>query len=542
MKKFTKLFLMSFMAAGLFSCSNDNEPVSPDQPVNPSGERIYMQFQLDMPSASRSATDDAGNSNSNAKEDTEVGQDAENKVTDIQLLLVDAATDKIIAKSADGFTQKGTMCLVPFQSASLEALAKKGEGTNVNVIAFCNYHAGATSVKAESYRDAKFALGGDGTTAAIWANNHFMMTNANTAVCKLPALEQLKQCTKEETAWNIGKISVERTAARFDFSPKTDGDYAVPDAGVNINVRLTHMAMFNISKECYDLRRVSANGKGAGELFGKELPWALSGSAYTGGNYVVDTDAANKVATNFLDNEEKDLDWTVISTLDQADSWKGNDKGNNAYYIWRYATENTIPAGVSQKQNIATGVSFKGEIVATASEDPIATEIAATINAHTEPVYVLNGQLCGSWNTMEKLALSANDEGVLTNEALNGAYKVAKEILGQGSDKVAAAKSAGFSVYEPTGDKYLVYYNYYNRHNNNAGNVEEGKDANEVTAPMEFAVVRNNVYKLKVDKINKLGTPNWEKPGDIDIETEDVFFQVSVEILPWTVRVNNIEL
>ena len=65
---------------------------------------------------------------------------------------------------------------------------------------------------------------------------------------------------------------------------------------------------------------------------------------------------------------------------------------------------------------------------------------------------------------------------------------------------------------------------------------------------MEFAVVRNNVYKLCVDNIYKLGHPTPGKDPDPDPEDpfdpdEDLnyYFNVTARVLPWTVRVNHIE-
>lgn len=65
--------------------------------------------------------------------------------------------------------------------------------------------------------------------------------------------------------------------------------------------------------------------------------------------------------------------------------------------------------------------------------------------------------------------------------------------------------------------------------------------------PMEFAVVRNNIYKLAVTNIKRLGhprisdnDPDPEKPDDPD-ESGDVYIDVDFQILHWTVRVNNIE-
>ena len=64
---------------------------------------------------------------------------------------------------------------------------------------------------------------------------------------------------------------------------------------------------------------------------------------------------------------------------------------------------------------------------------------------------------------------------------------------------------------------------------------------------MEFGVVRNNVYKLAVTDINRLGHPRISEndpdpvdPDDPD-EKDDVYLTLSVEVLPWVVRINNIE-
>ena len=69
---------------------------------------------------------------------------------------------------------------------------------------------------------------------------------------------------------------------------------------------------------------------------------------------------------------------------------------------------------------------------------------------------------------------------------------------------------------------------------------------------MEFATVRNNVHKLSVTNINLFGHPYQDDPEnpdpDPDPETPDqpdesvnYYFTVSVKVLPWTVRINNIE-
>lgn len=107
-------------------------------------------------------------------------------------------------------------------------------------------------------------------------------------------------------------------------------------------------------------------------------------------------------------------------------------------------------------------------------------------------------------------------------------------------EKVTAA---GITIFQSSVDEgtpgYYCYYYYWNRHNDN--------DVPGVMAPMEFAVVRNNVYKLSVDKISRLGhpripgnDPDKPTPGTPD-ESDLVYLDVKVEITAWSVRVNNIE-
>ena len=105
---------------------------------------------------------------------------------------------------------------------------------------------------------------------------------------------------------------------------------------------------------------------------------------------------------------------------------------------------------------------------------------------------------------------------------------------------------AGFTGYTPDSEgNYYTYYYYWNRHNDNLDN--------KVMDNMEFAVVRNNVYKLCVDKIAKFGHPTPPGPDDpapidpdpvdpVDPDEElNYYFTVTVKVLPWVVRVNHIE-
>ncbi|MBD5299295.1 MAG: fimbria major subunit [Bacteroides sp.] len=107
-----------------------------------------------------------------------------------------------------------------------------------------------------------------------------------------------------------------------------------------------------------------------------------------------------------------------------------------------------------------------------------------------------------------------------------------------------AMTEAGFTLYQSSTDGtdgigYYCYYYYWNRHNDNG--------RNGIMGPMEFCVVRNNVYKIAVTNIKSIGHPriteNDPNPPtpDTDDETDDVYLTVQVEVLPWVVRVNDVE-
>ena len=67
---------------------------------------------------------------------------------------------------------------------------------------------------------------------------------------------------------------------------------------------------------------------------------------------------------------------------------------------------------------------------------------------------------------------------------------------------------------------------------------------NSVLGPMEFAIMRNNIYSLAVTGINMVGDPVIvPKPGTPDEypKPEEAALNVQVEILPWIVRYNDIE-
>ena len=540
--KWSYLFMAMGIATAFSACSDEVDlSANNEESTEESTSQVFMQFNLELPEVSRSTTQIGGGSDAGV----EIGKDYENQVSEVLVVITDATEgstyDKFIAKSSvvTPSSANNTTYVVPFKTTELTSSA----GKSVNVYVYCNPTEELTKATTFDVNKDYYTLT-DATNATIWTKNKFLMTNADKDYKRtLPA--NLDNYKVESNPFDLETIKVERAAARFDYKSSVDDEtYTLmgEDGKAEVTVTLTDMALVNLSKEFYYLRRVSDDGTSTN---------AAIGGTETNTNYVVDTDYDWKSGSTITDYSDHffyvynqnsgsaDYTWTSISSLtseDNDESWNSGENANDkrkGYKIWRYATENTIPKGTDdglQKKGITTGVVFKGEIKG------VSDDMKALLNG-TNTVYVFDNILWGTWDNVKTAAaeVKESDKTTLANPSLAAAYNKAKDNYTD-----AKAVAAGFTIFKPnTNKKYEVLYYYWNRHNDNKNNGSMG--------PMEFAVVRNNVYKLSVTGVNKFGhptnpddDPDPENPGDPD-EEDDVYFRVAVEVLPWVVRINNIE-
>lgn len=433
-------------------------------------------------------------------------------------------------------------------------------------------------------------------TNSISEPKRFLMTNALPQNVTLPAYSVLsKQHTTRETAFNLGEVKVERVSCRFDFMQTTVQGQSEPNLypvteGISnqqiASIRLDGMALFNEAKEYYLLPHMSADS-----LYTTPV---ICGNE-TSNNYVMSPNADTKrtFMANPTSAAPSDLYYFPVSTLPNAYTYtpisavaNGIQDNENSvtnqpswthtgdYRIWRYATENTIPGIYGQRHALTTGVIFRGEIVPVtnaAAGTPAKTLADAmaskkTIYAFSQTTGGSNPQISvvlGTAMDVYKYSAYHNPSQIRAKfvDALRAGYfklldKDGKQIAVTASttEDVIFAKETGvadvqgettnnnalyaeqnnydFIAYTPTDGHYYVYYYYYNRHNDNGLNT---------MGVMEFATVRNNIYKLKVDNIMRFGLPG-DKPDKPDTpdETPDIYFKVSVKVLDWVVRVNNI--
>lgn len=616
-----------------------NEPgVYPGHPE----DAVYMNVNIQLPVGgknTRSETDsDKDDDYGTSTDGTEVGKDYENKVNGVLIVLADASNNFIAAGEHNSLPVVREGIVNTTQKINKSALAAYyGNGTleagkdQVNLYVFCNPTMELKQIFEKSGTDNKWIdeiatleeePNGTATGAAVWGGNDhkagFLMATASSKDIKkyIPKnFTDWDNFTTENNAFdfsgkntlsngteigNIGNIRVERVVARFDFkdgSPSKDQTYVIAekDNKPTLKVKLNKMALINMSKHFYYLRRVSDNGlPNKVEICGTEYD---SGQSW---NYVVDTDAEQKNGDinasypfadyfNFCLGHQDNNTWSIDETArdqwytslisdvikkdeDNDDKWN-NNHSRDGYRIWRYATENTIPGMNKQENGISTGIVFKGKIQVT-TDAPQALQDAinkATGDSNADAIlYAYSNQLYVSWTEVRKAALdaTANEEfkkavfGTPKNTPSETVYSddtkspdylwnIWHNVKGHNDaaalsafKEVATNKDHQFTLYQSSRDEndgagYYCYYFYWNRHNDNGNN--------GVMGPMEFAVVRNNVYKLSVVDINRLGHPRLSEndpdpvdPGTPD-EKGDIYLKLSVEVLPWVVRINDIE-
>lgn len=654
-RKNWSIFFIGMLAMCTIAGCSDNELNGGNEPgVYPGHpeDAVYMNVNIQLPVGgknTRSETDsDKDDDYGTSTDGTEVGKDYENKVNGVLIVLADASNNFIAAGEHNSLPVVREGIVNTTQKINKSALAAYyGNGTleagkdQVNLYVFCNPTMELKQIFEKSGADNKWIdeiatleekPNGTATGAAVWGGNDhkagFLMATASSKDIKkyIPKnFTDWDNFTTENNAFdfsgkntlsngteigNIGNIRVERVVARFDFkdgSPSKDQTYVIAekDDKPTLKVKLNKMALINMSKHFYYLRRVSGNGLADNGLADNGLPnkVEICGTEYDSGqswNYVVDTDAEQKKGDinasypfadyfNFCLGHQDNNTWSIDETArdqwytslisdvikkdeDNDDKWN-NNHSRDGYRIWRYATENTIPGMNKQENGISTGIVFKGKIQVT-TDAPQALQDAinkATGGSNADAIlYAYSNQLYVSWTEVREAALdaTANEEfkkavfGTPKNTPSKTVYSddtkspdylwnIWHNVKGHNDaaalsafKEVATNKDHQFTLYQSSRDEndgagYYCYYFYWNRHNDNGNN--------GVMGPMEFAVVRNNVYKLSVVDINRLGHPRLSEndpdpvdPGTPD-EKGDIYLKLSVEVLPWVVRINDIE-
>lgn len=358
-------------------------------------------------------------------------------------------------------------------------------------------------------------------------------------------------------------VNVERMAARLDY--KAEASYTCTDpAYTGATVEITGAALVNnLTAGSYMLKRVASTVDGVPTYLGNETP-----DAGVQTNYVLDPWTADKTSAN----NSFTIGGEVKTAEDLYGEWFGNISQDPNYWAdyvqpgievsdgteqWQrigYTLENTTAAEEAGKR-YSTGVVFKAKFnpqgVANYTEGETFFALGTHLFASMEDMmtYVYGADFsqfddkidaCDNWAAVKNFAaslldndpsgykafLQGQDEAqdlvqvkeslkwsayMLSNcgysASLNETYKV--ELDQNGIVTRNALQSYGVRTYEDA----TCYYTWWVRHSND--------NNDETKGIMEYAIVRNNIYKLTVNSIYSLG-------NDVPGEDENIILDVYV--------------
>lgn len=484
----------------------------------------------------------------------EAGQDNENAITSaVAFFYQGSGTDGVNSngntpiKAAVSFNVGGSIDRT-YTTSPQQVDLKNG---TYNVIVVANPGADWWTGKSLTLADVRDHIQTAAWTVSGSDYSNFVMTSAADATLTLESNPEDNPATAE--------VNVERMAARLDY--KTTGTYTCDDPAYESNnqkatVEITGAALVNnLTAGSYLLKRV------ADDVNGTNL-------SYLGD----ETADENGVATNYV------LDpWTTNKSKDLYGEWFGNisqDPNYWAAYVqqgtsvsdgtetWQrigYTLENTTAAEEAGKR-YSTGVVFKAKFypkgVANYNDGETffayGTKIYASMEDMMAGFYgskfadLDNITNCTTWGEvkqfitstlltndpsgynkyLEGLAEGKNDAETVSGASLtwsnymknecgysaslnNGVYSVT---LDQNEDISTreALQPYGTRTYEDA----TCYYTWWVRHSNDNNDDAKGM--------MEYAIVRNNIYKLTVNSVYSLG---GEVPEDesliVDVYVND---------------------
>lgn len=585
---------------GLFTaCSNEVDEVIDNGSDTKADAYLSVSFTMPAGATTRAASD---NPNGGEKGDgNEEGTTAENAVTDVDMYLFNIAEDGTIgtlglkrhiehgeitgSQNGNVYTTNPVQVLVGKYAVYIVVNQPETDIDNINSIAI---GASLADFQAKCYSAAA-------KTGAYCTGNHFLMTNAfeigaEKGTGNSSYKEGIADITKENNDASKAAtvtVSVERAAARIDFTVKNaDNAYEVKNAnGIKIaDVTIKSYKILNTRSNAWFLKRVSKAGDTADLIIGgDEKP-----DAGTNTNYVVENKFNIKQTT-------KDF----FSTVDYTNNYS---RRYNTYVSWKkittttvkdkqvlaYCMENTMPQA-NQVLGLTTTVLFKAKYT------PVADAITGTLDADGTFYRFKEGTtLYATIADVLKAKYNVADGGDVYDAAIKGEFLNLSEEAFEAAQKaddtltkesyvtvaINTAKQAG--LYAENIEKFvngICYYSFMIRHSNN-------NDPN-VSGIMEFATVRNNIYKLAINSVSSLGdftsgTPgpkdpnkpeegrpdepdntdggNPEIPGVTDTENPEdptpivpvdpsnpdenlkTYLDATINILDWTLRNNGIDL
>ena len=575
---------LSLMAAG---CSmTDDVECPPDGGDTPGMSDAFIQLSFGMADAQGTRANPDGGEDGDGHE---AGQTNENIVSTAVAFLFDgnvtvngkASTPvtPVYFPSVTGPTEAGgTGIDAVWETAPVQTTVENGD---YNVIVVANPGDNRWWEQAENQtlgavRDYiqqkawKKAESSDGTISY----SDFLMSSADEPTEKLTINNNSENEPAKVT------VNVERMAARVDYL--AENEYTCTDPAYNgATVEITGATIVNrLTAGSYLLKRVADDVNGTNlEYLGDETatntvatnyvldPWTALKTQQSLEDEVFEVNGQNVAAAGLYDAE------TYIPTRsDNPENWADYCKAGVAataddYLRVGYALENTTDR-LSTSLNYNTGIVFKAQFHPQGVDD---YSVGNTFFTYNGTIYPSLTNMVGQLNTQADFATYAKDEiaKLTTWDGLKGFANSLNDPTGYGDYLTDYADEHSSDVFTPTANELTWTYYLYNK----LGVVEDAEKGPEINlngvetraklyessnellrtyykgqcyyiwwlrhsndgddetnGVMEYAVVRNNIYKVYVESIYSLG-------GDIP-DNEQIKARVYVN--KWTMLENEV--
>lgn len=505
----TYLLLPFLLALLVTACKDDTLPASPAEEEE-AGSGVYVSVVVNTGGSNASRADgatDTYNPTGGEKGDGEqAAVDYENKIYNLHLYFFDGGEDENgVRKGINADSNIPILAHVSFDNADLYGTGKTYHtqsveinelqiGKTYDVLAIVNIDP-KTSINSSTLGDLR-----SNNLEAITPSDEqwFVMSSANS---EFDAEKRINSVTIEtgNTKNNPATvyIDVERLAARIDCH--VENSYSIEGTGDQVSftgfiVVNKYVANDNYERS-YVFKRVSENinlSNNQVVYLGDEEP--QEGGVAT--NYVIGPMTLNPPQLNetfhhydnsFYFHQDTPEDWE--DTWLQLNNTVTSEQNGITYHLLDYAQENIVPADVAETQcaKYCTGIVFKAKYT------------PAGITAESDgSFYQYNNKFYG---TLDQI----------------------KNELGVGYIGPADMERYGITKYEDG----ICYYTYWIKH------ADDGDDTK--VSPMEYAIVRNNIYQINVTGIHGIGTvtptdyglyltctvADWVEENEITIDFND---------------------
>lgn len=512
MKKFNFMSMLTAVAllTTFVGCSDDvNDIGGKEKEIVTADTQVRITIENDA--TTRANNDEAGDGN-------EEGTVDEYLVKNATLYFFDSSTNSF--KNSEEFTGFVKESTTTNNRIVWVSQNRKMQIGIYDVVVLVNGSAATTPTAATTLDDFMKDIKAGAETWITSAATGLLMASRNGTNAYVATLDVTAANTPENPA--VVATDVERTVAKITLKDGTSADYSyeVTEQSVNgsaadVTITLSDYRMLNLRNEYFTFRHAATD-------FTPVNPGIIADNVTYSFGDLADENSYIMDPKTFMKNTSMPVSINGVSYTDWAVNRGFESTGDAAEHILGYCQENTMRVD-AQKKGYGTAIVFKGQI----KVDGIT--IATDENLYYDKT---NSNFYADYTALQTVFTSLSPTVNYSELAANN---------------IEAYKNG------------ICTYVYYIKHADNSKPIEMGI--------MEYAMVRNNVYKVAVtginapgkglvrnptDPANPLDPANPTNPTDPDpsidpvedIETEeiDVALKVQLTVKPWIIRNNEVVL